>query len=232
MILLMDPAVLAAIVGVPSASLAAAVAYLVGRAQARSVYRGPIDAVRRQHRRDAYAELARVGWSYLSQTGGVERLVEQVHGARLRLDQMEEGVILIPSVVRPENVRRDVLAAAFAPDRTPMKIHNAWGVLELFSPSWRQDIRDISDPNRLDDLVHAQVVVTLEGPDQLAELAEQVRLQAVAVQQCWFIAASAPFIAIPDDRPGLDVSPRELRAGLKEAIEEFTRAARVHLNAY
>jgi hypothetical protein len=51
----MDPAVTAAIIAVPSAVVAAAAAYAAGRAQARGAHRGPVDAVRRQHQRDAYA---------------------------------------------------------------------------------------------------------------------------------------------------------------------------------
>ncbi|MGW2423343.1 hypothetical protein ACWC0C_29535 [Streptomyces sp. NPDC001709] len=47
----MDPAVIAALITTPTAVLAAATAYLAGRAQGR----GTVDAVRRQHQRDAYA---------------------------------------------------------------------------------------------------------------------------------------------------------------------------------
>lgn len=51
----MDPAVTAAVIAVPTAVLAAAAAYAGARSQARSSHRGPVDAVRRQHQRDAYA---------------------------------------------------------------------------------------------------------------------------------------------------------------------------------
>lgn len=47
--------ILAALVPTPVAVIAAAAAYAAGRAQARGAHRGPIDAVRRQHQRDAYA---------------------------------------------------------------------------------------------------------------------------------------------------------------------------------
>ncbi|MDF3142137.1 MULTISPECIES: hypothetical protein [unclassified Streptomyces] len=53
----MDPAVIAALITTPTAVLAAAVAYAAGRAQARAAHRGPVDAVRRQHQREAYAAL-------------------------------------------------------------------------------------------------------------------------------------------------------------------------------
>ncbi|MFD5583309.1 hypothetical protein CFC35_10265 [Streptomyces sp. FBKL.4005] len=51
----MDPTVTAAIIAVPATVITAAAAYAAGRAQARGAHRGPIDAVRRQHQRDAYA---------------------------------------------------------------------------------------------------------------------------------------------------------------------------------
>ncbi|MFG2552932.1 hypothetical protein ACGFWF_23685 [Streptomyces sp. NPDC048581] len=53
----MDPAITAALITTPTAVLAAATAYAAGRAQANAAHRGPVDAVRRQHQRDAYAHL-------------------------------------------------------------------------------------------------------------------------------------------------------------------------------
>ncbi len=41
----------------PPAVLAAVGAYAAGRAQARAAHRGPVDAIRRQHQREAYATL-------------------------------------------------------------------------------------------------------------------------------------------------------------------------------
>jgi hypothetical protein len=51
----MDPAVIAALVTTPTAILAAGAAYAAGRAQSR----GSVDAVRRQHQRESYADLVR-----------------------------------------------------------------------------------------------------------------------------------------------------------------------------
>ncbi|WP_413100929.1 hypothetical protein [Streptomyces sp. Inha503] len=53
----MDSAVIAALITTPTAVLAAAAAYAAGRAQARAAHRGPVDAIRRQHQREAYAAL-------------------------------------------------------------------------------------------------------------------------------------------------------------------------------
>ncbi|MFI9078709.1 hypothetical protein ACIGW8_19905 [Streptomyces sioyaensis] len=53
----MDSAVVAALITTPTAILAAAAAYAAGRAQARAAHRGPVDAIRRQHQREAYAAL-------------------------------------------------------------------------------------------------------------------------------------------------------------------------------
>ncbi|MFC9342880.1 hypothetical protein ACFT0G_06145 [Streptomyces sp. NPDC057020] len=53
----MDAAVIAALVASPTALIAAGAAYAAGRRQAIGALRGPVDAVRRQHQRDAYARL-------------------------------------------------------------------------------------------------------------------------------------------------------------------------------
>ncbi|MFE1444160.1 hypothetical protein [Streptomyces sp. NPDC058739] len=53
----MDSAIVAALITTPTAVLAAAGAYAAGRAQARAAHRGPVDAIRRQHQREAYATL-------------------------------------------------------------------------------------------------------------------------------------------------------------------------------
>lgn len=64
----MDPAVTAALISVPSTVVAAAAAYAAGRAQARGAQRGPVDAVRRQHQRDAYAAFLAALQAYGSAT--------------------------------------------------------------------------------------------------------------------------------------------------------------------
>ncbi|MFE1076651.1 hypothetical protein ACFW5W_36350 [Streptomyces sp. NPDC058783] len=51
----MDPAVTASLISAPVTVVAAVAAFAAGRAQARGAHRGPVDAVRRQHQRDAYA---------------------------------------------------------------------------------------------------------------------------------------------------------------------------------
>ncbi|CAM5318591.1 hypothetical protein [Streptomyces chartreusis] len=61
----MDPAVAAAIIGVPVAIAAAGAAYAAGRAQGRGTHRGAVDAVRRQHQRDAYAAMLKAARAYL-----------------------------------------------------------------------------------------------------------------------------------------------------------------------
>lgn len=62
----MDSAVIAALITTPTAVLAAAAAYAAGRAQARAAHRGPVDAVRRQHQREAYAALVAQAAAYES----------------------------------------------------------------------------------------------------------------------------------------------------------------------
>ncbi|GAB2909629.1 hypothetical protein [Streptomyces mayteni] len=58
----MDPAVLAAFVSIPTALLTAAASYAAGRSQGRSA----VDAVRRQHRRDAYTAFLLAANAYVS----------------------------------------------------------------------------------------------------------------------------------------------------------------------
>lgn len=68
----MDPAVMAALVGIPAtvltAAVSAAAAYTGARAQARGAHRGPVDAVRRQHQRDAYAAFLQAAETYAHET--------------------------------------------------------------------------------------------------------------------------------------------------------------------
>jgi hypothetical protein len=80
-------------------------------------------------------------------------------------------------------------------------------------------------------------VFALEGPDHLAELAEQLSRQAASVQRCWRQVAVAPsfrFGPIDSDRvdPEQEITPRDPHGHLKEPVQGFTRAARLHLNAH
>ncbi len=60
----MDPQVIAVLIASPTALVAAFAAYMAGRHQGRGAHRGPIDAVRRQHQRDAYAAFLHAAESY------------------------------------------------------------------------------------------------------------------------------------------------------------------------
>jgi hypothetical protein len=64
----MDPEVIAAFLGAPATVVAAAAAFAAGRAQARGAHRGPVDAVRRQHQRDAYAAFLAALHAYEAET--------------------------------------------------------------------------------------------------------------------------------------------------------------------
>ncbi|MFK0063371.1 hypothetical protein ACIQTN_29600 [Streptomyces werraensis] len=80
----MDPAVTAAVIAVPTALFAAAAAYAGARAQARSAHRGPVDAVRRQHQRDAYAAFLAALHAYQAATDWdtcYERIDAEMHAA-------------------------------------------------------------------------------------------------------------------------------------------------------
>lgn len=64
----MDSAIAAALVTTPTAVLAASAAYAAGLHQARGARRGPVDAVRRQHQRDAYAAFLGAATTYAYET--------------------------------------------------------------------------------------------------------------------------------------------------------------------
>lgn len=81
----MDPAVIAAIVTSPTPLIAAAAAYAAGRHQARGAHRGPVDAIRRQHQRDAYTALLSALNTYAYETSW-ERCLAQ---ARQELAEAE-----------------------------------------------------------------------------------------------------------------------------------------------
>ncbi|MDX3587908.1 hypothetical protein [Streptomyces europaeiscabiei] len=72
----MDPAVIAAIVTSPTALIAAAAAYAAGRHQAHGAHRGPVDAIRRQHQRDAYAALLSLLNTYAYETNWTRCLMQ------------------------------------------------------------------------------------------------------------------------------------------------------------
>ncbi|MFF3288492.1 hypothetical protein [Streptomyces sp. NPDC003023] len=89
---------MAALIPTPVAVLAAAAAYAAGRAQARGAHRGPVDAVRRQHQRDAYAAFLEAANTYASETardclGQAQQEVSDTgdgtYGERVRQRQLE-----------------------------------------------------------------------------------------------------------------------------------------------
>ncbi|GGZ01959.1 hypothetical protein GCM10010300_52520 [Streptomyces olivaceoviridis] len=105
----------------------------------------------------------------------------------------------------------------------------AMGRLEQMSPTWRQDIEGAIQG---DDVRRAMSVVTLEGPDHLAELAEQLGDLANSVGVCW--ARAAALVPLyPEPHPTrTEWEVMEVHSRLRNALEEFTRAARAHLNAH
>ncbi|MDQ1031433.1 hypothetical protein QF035_009015 [Streptomyces umbrinus] len=226
----MDPAIIAAVITTPTAVIAAAAAYAAGRAQARAAHHGPIDAVRRQHQRDAYAALTRAAWSYLGSAGLVKHLVEQVNRARLNDRELTpEARARLWGMWDRTSLSRDDVADVLAPADIPPAIGRALRWLERVSPTWRQDIHDA---NKIDDVAHAESVVALEGPDHLAELAERIRRQAVSVQHCWATAAFTPFKPLLRQEMECEVPLDKMLADLKESIQAFTQAARAHLNTH
>ncbi|MER5228013.1 hypothetical protein [Streptomyces flaveus] len=157
--------------------------------------------------------------------------MQVVHKARLNNHELAQavryrlGVLCLSS----NPITKGDLADALAPAALPPSIDHALKWLEEASPTWQQDIHEAG---RLDDLARAESVVALEGPDHLAELAEQLRRRAVAVQHRWARTAMGPFQPPRRDETDQGVPSDELIARLKEAIQEFTRAARAYLNGH
>lgn len=77
----MDATVAAALIAIPTAVIASAAAYAAGRAQARGAHRGPIDAVRRQHQREAYAALVAESQRYAGRMFMVFRAITDLSEA-------------------------------------------------------------------------------------------------------------------------------------------------------
>ncbi|MFE8926408.1 hypothetical protein [Streptomyces rochei] len=65
---LKDPTVVASFITGAVAFVAAGVAFAAGRMQGRGAHWGPVDAVRRQHQREAYAAFLADLWTYLQAT--------------------------------------------------------------------------------------------------------------------------------------------------------------------
>ncbi|MDX3067151.1 hypothetical protein PV518_34105 [Streptomyces sp. ND04-05B] len=220
----MDPSIAAALITTPTTVLAAAAAYAAGRAQARSAHRGPVDAVRRQQQRDAYAELTRAARSYLASTETVKHLVQSVYSDAYFEADPDLSPRILETLHRPTVLRSD-LADALSPDAVPPALDKAMERVERLSPTWQQDIRDA---NRVDDVVRAESVVAIEGPDHLAELAHHLGRRALDVQRCWARAAEL----LPFFTRSSSSDPEDTRFDMEAAIREFTHAARAHLNAH
>ncbi|MCI4041777.1 hypothetical protein [Streptomyces sp. TRM75563] len=112
----MDPQVIAAVVASPTALIAATAAYMAGRHQARSAHLGPVDAVRRQHQRDAYAAFLHAAETYAY---GTRRTVSLAH-ARTEIANAEgiadrAGVEERAVVLRAEAAERDDALRATLP---------------------------------------------------------------------------------------------------------------------
>ncbi|MEV6993067.1 hypothetical protein AB0N87_28330 [Streptomyces sp. NPDC093228] len=166
----MDPAVIAAIVTTPTTLIAAAGAYAAGRHQARGAHRGPVDAVRRQHQRDAYATLLSALNTYAHATDWNQCLQR----ARLEMTEAEGGFI---SIHHPpdwaENHARHARVAA-APLLEPVR--PALDVVSLEGPKHVADLAEMACLTAYSVKSAAVIVTVMEArrrsvssddPDQL-----------------------------------------------------------------
>lgn len=107
----MDPTITAALLSTPVALLAAAAAYGAGRIQGQGAYQGAVDAVRRQHQRDAYATLLGAANSYAHETNWGEcslRACDRLgisYPPRERREEADRQACLIRAEVPTEPLR-------------------------------------------------------------------------------------------------------------------------------
>lgn len=186
----MDPVVIAAIVTTPTALIATAGAYAAGRLQARGAHRGPVDAVRRQHQRDAYASYLSALNAYAYATDWLRCLQR----ARTEMAGAEGGA----------SSSHDYLSRVAAQAR---------------------QVRAVAAP-LLEPLRPALDVVSLEGPEHVADLAEAAYWTAHALGNASVVATTMGLLWEPDP----DDDPNQIHAKLKADIAAFTEAARDYLN--
>ncbi|GAA1311218.1 MULTISPECIES: hypothetical protein [Streptomyces] len=183
----MDPAVLAAIIPTPIALLAAGAAYAAGHIQGRSAYRGAVDAVRRQHQRDAYA-------AFLS-------------AIRDYADQTEIGAC-------QDAARRQVGVGPFQEedDAARERVYRRASQIRAAVP--------------LEPVRSAAAVIDLEGPKEVADLAQRAKDHARNAGRepvgPNFLERLNRGLELPSGTPS--------RLLMLKAIDEFTAAARDHLN--
>ncbi|MEU1259338.1 hypothetical protein ABZ445_39260 [Streptomyces chartreusis] len=181
----MDSAIAAALVTTPTALLAASAAYAAGLHQARGARRGPVDAVRRQHQRDAYAAFLGAATTYAYET---------------RLTRNQERALAELSTGNEDQVDR----------------------VERRSWELRAEAAESIDP-----VQRTLPVVLLEGPEHIAERAQEASIAA------HMLRSGAPqYVRLgPEGNAQAAVQrAREEHARLVDAIEAFTIAARDYLN--
>lgn len=100
---------IAAIITSPTVVIAAAAAYAAGLRQARGAHRGPVDAVRRQHQRDAYTALLVAANDFARDTSLAQCHIQ----ARQEIPDTGHPDYREAITVRAKEIRRDAAAAAF-----------------------------------------------------------------------------------------------------------------------
>ncbi|MFD4666415.1 hypothetical protein [Streptomyces halstedii] len=178
----MAPEVIAAIIGTPSILIAATAAYAAGRAQGR----GSVDAVRRQHQRDAYAQFLDVAYTFSTSSRWPTCV------ARAKQEAREAG--------QSPGASQICIRAA------ELRVGVSTGPLTL-----------------------ASIVITLEGPDHLTEVASELVRRALAVHDDAAqigTSATEELALIVTSLPESRQSDRRFIA----AMGAFSHVARLHLN--
>ncbi|MGW7603158.1 hypothetical protein [Streptomyces antimycoticus] len=176
---------MAALVGIPAtvitAAVSAAAAYAGARAQARGAHRGPVDAIRRQHQRDAYAAFLEAASTYSYET----------------------------------QWRRNHVQA-----RTEFPVSGDPGQIERV----RQRARELrlEAAQLIDPLRRTLPVVQLEGPEYVADLAQDLFRAAIYV-----LVDARAAVEYDEDRQWGE--PR-IDQRLADRITAYTTAARDYLN--
>lgn len=182
----MDSAIVAALISAPVTVVAAGAAFAAGRVQGRGAYHGPVDAVRRQHQREAYARLVSAAQTYVRQTTRPLVLQELIREDATQARQMGEQALL---------------------ERVHDRCSNA-------------DASPVQD---------AVALITIEGPHEVAVLANNVYLGALGLKnnfvRDWLTRQEQPMSLTAWLEQDI-----ESHQALHTDLSKFTQAASSHLN--
>lgn len=206
----MDPSVTAALIAAPIAVLTAAAAFAAGRLQARGAHRGPIDAVRRQHQRDAYAALLTALQAY------------EFSASPTRC-QVEAGAVLSAAGTAPTRQQLRPRVLEMIKDVPVAPVFSAFSVVELEGPD------QVAQAARL-AVLRTQV---MQGVAQTEQLLSASQGPTPSPDRRQFRAAVLAILGTAGELPDLATAADPVavvHGQLRTDINAFTLEARSELN--